>query len=153
MVVTKASYPKGKLILVPLVPLQNVLTKHVGSGFCVATVDDVDVYVVQPSRPPVSKTEFKDWGDDSNLLAFWWAMSDSTADENDGNMEFVEKKFGAVKIRALTNSKAVGVHTRLRLLKKAAAEKKPLGNVITAVKVDPHAAEEGANPDKRRRTR
>ena len=126
------------------------MMKHVGSGFHLTTVDGVAIYVVQPSRPAPTKTAFNDWKDDSNLIAFWWVMSDSTTNEDEANMHIIEKKFGDVKFNFLTNYKAVDKNTRLRLLKEA-VDKKPLANVIAAVKVDPIEPDDKPCAKKRQR--
>ena len=145
-VVSNASWARGSLVLAPLTPLQNMHSKHVNGSFCLGEFKGVEVFAIPPPRP-AQKTDFKSWAKDVSVIAFWWILSDTTANDDEANMHIVSKTFEGKSIKVMTNSKAILPNTRLMIKKVEPVSKKPLANVISVA--DPEPA---ARPKKKSRT-
>ena len=145
-IITGEKFAKGSIVLAPLAPLANILTKKTAATFSLWFFSENEYLVMPPQRIPIKDTLEKFTAENS-LAAFWWIISDTTDEDEEANMEVVAKRFGGKMINVLQNTKLVQKYTRLRVKKEERQEKRPLSNVISKVA----QSREGAPQVKKRR--
>lgn len=129
----KAKFKTGELVLAPIAPIWNIVTKSTSGSFLLGEYGDFTFSILPPPKPahgvPVDK-----WPSACMLAAFWWILSDTTTDEAAANMHIVTKRFGGKSLKVMVNSKPVNPGVRLVLKKEAEAAAAPLNNVISSIK-------------------
>ena len=111
--------PKEKLVLTPMMPMNNIGTKASGLscsfGIHKAGDTSMEFFGVAPTKPPLACKDPESY----IMAAFWWVAT--TSDKDDANMEMHQISVNGCKIPIMKNSKAIPPCTKLRKFQAAPA--------------------------------
>ena len=104
--------PKEKLVLTPMMPMNNIGTKASGLscsfGIHKAGDTSMEFFGMAPTKPPLTCKDPESY----MIGAFWWVAT--TSDKDDANMEMHQMSVNGCKIPIMKNSKAIPPVTKLR---------------------------------------
>ena len=108
MVLTREKFSRNSLVLIPMAPLQNIITKRVDGALSLGKhttqqAGDQEFFVVPPTKQASHR---KGLDGDYGLVAFWWVSPLGPKDSaTKVNMFPTMVSHNGVQIPALTNSK------------------------------------------------
>ena len=131
--------PKGKLTLIPMMPMTSLGSKPTACSFGKIKVGEKS-FEIYGSRVSSITEDTEDPSSKFNV-AYFWVQSSITADESKANMVADHITKGGIKIPVLKNNKAIQPFTQLMIYKAAQPAK-----ASTLKKNDDQTAGDGDQP-------
>ena len=103
----------GALELVPIVPLQNIVTKD-GPSCIACTIGSTKFFIVTPPKPALEKMDAINEQDNMLIAAYWWVTTTNVRDDGNVYADVKEVK-GGLSIPVYRNKAAISPFTQLQI--------------------------------------